>query len=91
MSPEEILKERGKAYGEFGDFKTAMTVILNELRELRGKKHNYRSMFIENQDVENFFLVLKLCRLNVNRGIDDAIDLSNYAELIRKEIEKEKN
>ena len=75
---EKALK--AKQYGSYEDFVINMTVIMNRLRMHRGLEAN-----IDEDDVDNFFLVLKLMRAQtVEDDPDSYYDLSNYSELIRK-------
>jgi hypothetical protein len=76
---DELLEERGKQYGSYEMFSSRMTFIMNTLKVHRGEEPE-----ITNEDVDNFFLVLKLLRLQTATDDDSLIDLSAYAKLIRE-------
>ena len=85
---DELLEERGSQYGSFGNQVGAITTIMNQLRELRYQDVAMAKL-LDEQDTLNFFLVLKLCRMQTSRDSDSARDLIGYAKLILNEREKE--
>ncbi len=75
---EKALK--AKQYGSYYDFVITMTDIMNQLRRHRGLEQD-----INHEDVDNFFMVLKLMRAQTVKDDPDSFyDLSNYSDLIRK-------
>ena len=82
MNTEKLLEERGKQYGSFKIQAMAIASIMSELRDV---KHQYgeKPEYISLSDVENFFLVLKLVRMQTATDRDSLDDLIGYATLIR--------
>ena len=76
---DDILEDRGKQYGSFNIFVNNMVTIMNVLKRQHGELTG-----IEHKDIDNFFLTLKLLRLQTATDEDSLIDLENYAKLIRK-------
>jgi hypothetical protein len=81
---DELLEERGKQYGSYKMFNSRMAFIMNTLKIHRGEEPE-----ITNEDVDNFFLVLKMLRLQTATDDDSIKDLKAYAKLIRERREKE--
>ena len=83
MTTNELLEQRGKQYGSFKRQVEEITRIVNALRELR-HQHGIKPLFIEEEDTENFFLALKLCRMQTSDDVDTLDDLVGYATLIKE-------
>ena len=83
MTTNELLKERGQQYGSFKKQAEAIGRILNALRNLR-HQDGTRPNYIEKEDTENFFLALKLCRMQTSDDVDTLDDLIGYATLIKE-------
>jgi hypothetical protein len=79
MTEEEIIEDRKNQYGSYEQFVIEMASIMNILKQRRGEDGE-----ITTQDTDNFFLVLKLLRLQTSEDEDSLIDLANYARLIRE-------
>jgi vacuolar-type H+-ATPase subunit H len=75
---ESILKQRKSQYGDYNTFIVDMRSILNILTA----RKEYSRVYTD-EDVENFFFVLKLLRLQTAKDLDSLIDLSNYAKLAK--------
>jgi hypothetical protein len=86
---DTLLEQRGKQYGDFNLQIKTIAKILNRLRMIRDHRLDGP---IGANDVENFFLVLKLVRLQTANDPDSLLDLEGYARLIRRRRfpEKEK-
>ena len=84
MSVEKILEQRKEQYGKFDNQVGAITTIMNTLRNLRFEKNGKKNEWIAAEDVENFFLVLKLCRMQTSADEDSIRDLIGYAKLIEE-------
>ena len=72
---ESILEQRKAQYGNYSTFVAAMKNILNILTSRKGSC-NY-----DEEDIENFFFVLKLLRLQTASDLDSVFDLHGYAKL----------
>ena len=83
MTTAELLEQRGKQYGSFKKQAEAIGRILNALRNLRHQDGN-RPDYIEKEDIENFFLAFKLCRMQTCDDVDTLDDLVGYATLIKE-------
>jgi UDP-N-acetylglucosamine enolpyruvyl transferase len=75
---ESILEQRKSQYGDYNTFVTDMKNILNILTTRKEGGDIY-----DEEDVENFFFVLKLLRMQTADDLDSVTDLSNYAKLAR--------
>jgi len=91
MNTDEILKERKSEYGEYKYQVMTIANIMNQLAWLRSinqvKDEDVagENSFIDEIDVENFFLVLKLCRMQTSpKKEDNYTDLINYTKLIKE-------
>ncbi len=78
---DQIIQDRDRQYGSYRKNVEAITSILNVLRDLQEPKGD---AYCSPEDVENFFLVLKLVRLQRATDEDSLIDLQNYARLARE-------
>ena len=76
---DDILEDRGKHYGSFNQFVDNMVTVMNVLKRQHGDEKG-----IVHKDIDNFFLTLKLLRLQTAKDDDSLIDLENYAKLIRR-------
>jgi len=82
IKSSEILEERGGQYGSFSKQVASIKVIMNALKDLRNQEGDV-SCFIEHEDVEMFFLALKLCRMQTDKdNFDTYQDLVNYTVLV---------
>ena len=77
-----ILEDRKIQYGTYKEFSKDMANIMTIL-----KQRKFKNEIITIEDVDNFFLVLKLMRLQTASDIDSLIDLENYSKLIRERKE----
>ena len=92
MNTDEILEERKGDYGEYKYQVKAIAKIMDELALLRALNDvNNQNIvtgdleFIDEMDVENFFLVLKLCRMQTSpKKEDNYTDLEGYTKLIKE-------
>ncbi|RLE46598.1 hypothetical protein DRJ25_03970 [Candidatus Woesearchaeota archaeon] len=83
MTTAELLEQRGKQYGSLKRQVEEITRIVNALRELR-YQHDIKPTFVEEEDIENFFLAFKLCRMQTCDDVDTLDDLVGYATLIKE-------
>ena len=85
---ESILKQRGSQYGDYADFVDNMTEIMNILDRPVGLTDimKYRV-----EDIENFFFVLKLLRLQTAKDLDSITDLIGYATLSKERRENDRH
>jgi hypothetical protein len=79
MTEEEIIKDRAKQYGSYEQFASEMAKIMTVLKQRREP-----NCIVTIEDVDNFFLVLKILRLQTADDEDSLIDLTNYARLIKE-------
>ncbi len=82
MKTEELLEERGRQYGSFEIQVGVITEIMKQLQFIRDQEPNESVAIIE-EDIETFFLVLKLVRMQTSSDRDSLDDLIGYATLIR--------
>jgi len=80
----DIIEERKGQYGSFEIFVNNMTKIMNILRDHRYQDEELKDCLVTDEDSENFFLVLKLLRLQTADDSDSLVDLENYARLIKE-------
>ena len=79
-SVNNILEQRKNQYGDYSVFVDHMSKVMNILSVHKGGEGiNIYTV----EDIENFFFVLKLLRLQTATDIDSLIDLSNYAKLAK--------
>jgi len=83
MSTKKLLSERGAQYGEFKINVKAIKDICNTLKTIREEFNGSKLLFLCDEDIENFFLVLKLVRMQTSSDKDSLDDLIGYATLIR--------
>jgi UDP-N-acetylglucosamine enolpyruvyl transferase len=83
---ESILEQRKSQYGNYDTFITDMRNILNILTTRKEGGDIY-----DEEDVENFFFVLKLLRMQTAEDLDSLVDLSNYAKLAKDRRESSNN
>jgi len=82
---EEILKDRSNQYGSYNIFTLEMLHIMNMLRNRRRRTQlNEKKDELDIEDIDNFFLVLKILRKETSEDKDSIIDLENYAKLIKE-------
>ena len=81
-STDELLRERGKQYGSFSKQVETIRSIMNSLWDIR-YQGEFRPPSIDEEDIENFFIVLKLVRMQTSDDRDSIDDLIGYATLIR--------
>ena len=83
---ESILEQRKEQYGSYTSFVTDMRNILNILTTRKEGGDIY-----DERDVENFFLVLKLLRMQTAKDLDSLTDLVGYATLAKERRENVRN
>jgi UDP-N-acetylglucosamine enolpyruvyl transferase len=83
---ESILKQRKSQYGDYNTFVTDMRNILNILTTRKEGGDIY-----DEEDVENFFFVLKLLRMQTADGLDSITDLIGYATLAKERRDARNN
>ena len=72
---ESILEQRKSQYGDYNTFVVDMKNILNILATRKD------SCKYDEEDIENFFFVLKLLRIQTASDLDSNKDLVGYAKL----------
>ena len=82
---EEILKDRSNQYGSYNIFTLEMLHIMNMLRSRRRRTQlDEKKYELDIEDIDNFFLILKMLRKETSKDKDSIIDLENYAKLIKE-------
>lgn len=90
MQIEKIQEQRGRDYGEFTNHIFAVDSIMKILKD-QFLKHNITE-YPKGFDSALFYMVSKLVRLATSPlHKDSALDLSSYADLWLKEINKIEN
>ena len=82
---DSVLNQRREQYGDYTEFVNNMTEIMNILDRPVSQTDimKYRA-----EDIENFFLVLKLLRMQTADDLDSITDLIGYATLAKERREK---
>lgn len=93
---KEVQAERGNVYGSFADHSKAVDQIMDILKTVQVEKRNIplsafkKGDWPEGFETAAFYMVSKLVRLATTpTHVDSALDLSSYADLWLKIIEKE--
>lgn len=89
---KEVQNERGKNYGSFSTHSKAADDIMEVLRSVNREKNNttISTNWPDGFETAAFYMVTKLVRLATTPDhADSALDLSSYADLWLKIIEKD--
>ena len=88
MSIEETQKSRKSDYGAFNHHTSAVDSIMKGLK-ITHDRNNKGKEYPEGFETALFYMVSKLVRLSTSpKHLDSAHDLSSYANLWEKEIER---
>ena len=82
---ESILEQRKSQYGDYSSFVVDMKNILNILAARKD------SCKYDEEDIENFFFVLKLLRIQTASDLDSNKDLVGYAKLALERKENDRS
>jgi hypothetical protein len=86
---KEVQAERGNVYGSFEDHAHAVDQIMRILSDINYKKNPGQIKYPKGFRAALFYIVSKLVRLATTpTHIDTALDLSSYADLWLKIIQK---
>lgn len=91
---KEVQAERGNNYGSFSVHSKAADDIMEILRNVNREKNNntISTNWPEGFETAVFYMVTKLVRLATTpHHVDSALDLSSYADLWLKIIEKDQH
>ena len=88
---KEVQAERGNVYGSFDDHTQAVEKIMAILEDINVRKNKQQGFakYPRGFNVALFYIVSKLVRLSTTpTHVDSALDLSSYADLWLKIIQK---